>query len=288
MPPIITTPTTSDGWSPDLVALDPTVYLPDALPLVVGNNVGRVEGDDPVVRVLYVDDDEAAVVPEGTEIAESDPDFNEVLVRTVKVAQLVTMSNEQFAHLQDGPRSPEHLSASMRRAVTKKANDVFVNSPAPTSDGQPPAGLLSITGVVDGGDVADNLDAIADAVTAIEEAGGAPTDIIAAPSAWGALRKMKDSTDSNAGLLGAGTADATRQVLGLPVRTTSAMPAGELLVVDGSTIVVAAGDLKIARSEHSAFSRDAIQARATWRFGVNAVRPDRLVRLAVAGATDGS
>jgi hypothetical protein len=55
-----------------------------------------------------------------------------------------------------------------------------------------PDGLLSLTGVTDGGAIGDDLDTLADAVVSIEADGGTASHIIAAPGAWGAVVKLKD------------------------------------------------------------------------------------------------
>lgn len=63
----------------------------------------------------------------------------------------------------------------------------------------------------------------------------------------------------------------------VPVLTTSAVPAGGLLLVDRAAV----GMVMVAVSEHHYFSSDSIALRCTWRFGANLVRPDRVVKLTV-------
>ena len=272
------TTNSAKAWSPDVHSFAPTDVIPDALVLQTSLVSGNIEGDEPVLRVAYVDDDDAGFVAEGAEIPEGDPELAEVTVATGKVAQLVRVSREQW--LQQGTSGL--LSESVRRAVTKAANLAYIAQPAPTAPAvTPPAGLLNIPGTVDGGAVANDLDAIADALTTIEENGGNASHIVASPSAWNALRKLKVSTDSNVALLGAGTTDAERRLLGVPVLTTSAMPTGSLLVLDRTAVVSAVGTLQIATSDQRYFETDSIAVRATWRFGANLVRPERVVRLTI-------
>jgi HK97 family phage major capsid protein len=170
----------------------------------------------------------------------------------------------------------------LRRAVTTAANLAFVSQAAPVGPAvTPPAGLLHVSGIVDGGTVATDLDELADAVMTIEENGGQATHIIAAPSAWGSLSKFKSATGSNAALIGA-PADATvRQLLGIPVLVSSAVPADSLLVLDKAAVVSAAGQVMVAISDQAYFNSDSVGVRVTWRFGQNIVRPDRVVKLAV-------
>ena len=273
-----TTLNSAKGWSPDVVSFAPAEVIPDALILNTSTVSGRIEGDEPVVRVIYVDDDEAEFVAEGAEISEADPDLNEVLIATGKVAQLVRISREQY-----GQGSTSGLiSESVRRAVVTRANQAYLAQAAPTSPATtPPPGLLNVAGIHDGGAIGTDLDTLADAVAHIETNGGQATHIIAAPDAWGALRKLKTGTDSNASLLGAGTEDAERRVLGIPVLTSPAVPTGGLLVLDRTAVVSAVGDVQVATSRDVYFTSDSIGLRCTFRFGQNVVRPDRVATLEV-------
>lgn len=275
----VTTLNTAKGWSPDITAFAPSEVIPEALILQTSTVSGSIEGDEPAVRVVYVDDDEAAFIAEGAVIPESDPDLDETLVYTGKVAQLVRISREQYAT----GEAAGLLSESVRRAVVKRANLAYLTQAAPTGGATtPPAGLLNIAGITDGGELGDNLDPLADAIAAIEGAGGLATHILAAPDAWAALRKVKVGTGSNASLLGAGTEDVEKRLLGVPVLTTSAMPTGRLLVLDRNAIVSAVGEVQVAVSDQVYFTSDSIGLRCVFRFGQNVVRPDRLVHLEIA------
>ncbi|MFE5340722.1 phage major capsid protein [Isoptericola sp. NPDC056578] len=279
-----TTVTSAKAWAPDIFVFDPGDVVPDSLPLLASTVLGSIEGDEPVVRVAYVDDAEADFVAEGTEIPEADPALDEVEIATGKVATLVHLSRELY--VQNGTAT--NLATSVQRAVTTKANAVFLAQPAPASGKTtPPAGLLNVPGIVDGGAVSGSLDALADAVATVETAGGIATTILASPLAWSGLRKLKAGTDSNASLLGAGTQDAERYLLGVPVIVTAAMPDAGLMIYDRSAVVSAVGQVLVATSEHVFFTSDGIALRATWRFGQNVVRPDRVVKLTV-GSTSGS
>lgn len=273
-----TTTTSAKAWSPDISVFAPDEAVPDALILETSIVAGEVEGDEPSVRVAYVDDAAAEFVAEGNEIPEADPALAETLVFTGKVSQLVRLSREQWS--QAG--AADLLSESVARAVTNRANQAYIAQAAPTSPAvTPPAGLLNVAGVVDGGAIAADLDALADAMATIEGNGGTATHIIASPSAWGSLRKFKTASGAATSLLGAGTADVERRLLGVTVLTTPAVPAGGLLLVDRTAVVSAVGPVRVATSEHAYFSSDSIALRCTWRFGANLVRPDRVVKLTV-------
>ena len=53
--------------------------------------------------------------------------------------------------------------------------------------------------------MADDLDAVIDAVAAIEDASGQATHIVGSPQSWADLSKVKQADNSNVSLVGAGT-----------------------------------------------------------------------------------
>ncbi len=273
-----TTSTSARAWAPDLRYVPAEDAVPDALVLLTSTVAGAVEGDAVAVRCPYVDDATAAFVAEGAEITEANPGLAEVLVFTGKVAQLIRLSREQLTQ----PDAETLLSASVQRAVTKKANEAYVAQIAPTSPAvTPPAGLLNIAGTVNGGAIADDLDVLVDALATIETNGGAPSHILAAPDAWARLSRFKVGTDRNDSLLGAGTAATERFLLSLPVHVTAAMPTGTLLVLDQTAIISAVGDVQVAFSDDAYFAHDSVGLRCTWRFGQNVVKPNRIAKLTV-------
>jgi len=276
---ITTTTDAAFSWRPDFVATAALDAVPDALVLQTSTVAGRVDGDEPTVRVPYVAaDGDAGFVREGAPIPVSSPTLAECVVRTGKVADLNQFSREQFR--QAG--AAQRIGQSIQRAVVTKANWAYLNQPAPTADGDPAAGLLNIPDISEILTPVTNLDGLIDAIALIEEAGGTASNIVTGPLAWAALAKIKTGSGSNENLLGAGTSDIVRRVLSLPVVTTPAMPATGLLVIDKTAIVSAVGDVQTATSEHALFESDSMAVRCTWRFGQNAVRPERIVKLTVA------
>jgi HK97 family phage major capsid protein len=273
-----TTATSAKAWAPDVTAINPGEAVPNALILITSTVAGEVEGDAPAVRVQYVDDAEADFVAEGAPIPEADPELAETTVYTGKVAQLIRLSREQWVQ----PNAEDQLSESVARAVTKRANRAYLAQVAPTSPAvTPPAGLLNVVGITDGGAVAADLDALVDLVALLEENDAIPSHWILSPSAWASLRKFKAGTASSVSLLGAGTSDAQRVLLDLPVLVSSAMTSGTGMLVDKSAIVSAVGDVLVAQSEHAYFSSDSIALRCTWRFGANVVKPNRIGKFTV-------
>ena len=108
-----------------------------------------------------------------------------------------------------------------------------------------------------------------------------PSHVVASPQGWGYLRGFKVGTGRNDMLLGAGTLDTEKRLLGLPVLTSAAVPAGSLLIVDRTAIVSAIGDVEVAISDQVYFNSDSIAVRCTWRFGSNVVRPNRIAKMTV-------
>lgn len=265
-----TTPTSPAAWRPDVVAYLPGDVIPDTLILTHATVAGRIEGDEPAVRVPFVaNDGTAAIVAEGAEIPDANQGFDEAVVQTDKVSTLGKYSYETLQQ----PDAARLVTESLQRTVVRKANALFLGNASN------PTGLLNISGVLDAGDIEDNLDALVDAIATIEGNGGIATNIVAAPDAWASLAKFKDGATSNRSLLGAGTETVTRALLGVPVTISPDMPTGQLLVVDKTTVVAAVGDVRVARSEDAFFTSDVVAIRVTFRLGWDVMRPNRLARL---------
>lgn len=275
-----TTANSAAAWRPDLYEFAPADVLPEAAILTHSTVVGSIEGDAVAIRCAYVDDDDAVIKAEGAELDEGDPTLSETLVYTAKITQLVRLSREQYA--QAG--TAEQLSASVSRALIRRADQLFFTEAAPTPPAvSPPAGLVNIDGVVDGGEISANLDGLVDLVAELQSNKATPTAIIVDPLGWGALRKFKYGDGSNQSLLGAGTADAEPRLLGLPLSINHALPAYSGIVVDRAAIVSAVGPVSIATSTDQFFSSDSVAVRATFRLGSNAVRPERIGVFTIAG-----
>lgn len=273
-----TTTSSKGAWRPDETTFAASEVIPDALILQTATVAGQIEGDAPLLRVAYVDDAAAQFSTEGAAIPEADPALDEVLIATAKITQLIRLSREQFA--QEG--TAQELSTSVQRAIMKKANEAYLTQAAPTSPAiSPPAGLLNITGIESGGAIGADLDELIDLIATLEGNGGTPSHIVVDPTGWASLRKIKTTESAATSLLGAGTSDAERRLLDLPVIVSSALTAGTGVVLDRSAVVAAAGPVMVARSEQVYFASDAIGLRATWRIGWNVVRPNRIGKFSI-------
>lgn len=273
-----TTITSAKAWAPDQNAFNPGDAVPDAIILQHSNVAGIIEGDQPVMRVAYVTDDEADVTVEGVAIDEANPGLSEALIYTSKITQLVRLSQEQYR--QAG--TAQELSQSVQRAIVTKSNSLFLSQAAPTGGATAPAaGLINVSGIEDGGAVAGNLDELVDLVATLEANGGTPTGIIVSPVAWASLRKFKTGTGSELGILGAGTNDAEKRLLDLPVTVSSALATNTGLVIDKAAIVSAVGPVRVDTDESVYFNSDSVALRATWRTGHNVVKADRIGKFTV-------
>ncbi|MGH3265309.1 MAG: phage major capsid protein, partial [Trebonia sp.] len=269
-----TTKTSATAWSPDVTEFAAADTVPDALILKCATPGGIVEGDSPSVRVAYVDDDEAQFTAEADTIPEAEPTLAERLVHTAKVTQLIRVSDEQYRQT----NTATQLSASVARAITRRANTAFVAEAAPTAPAVAPMpGLLNVAGIVDGGEIGTNLDGLVDLIAELQTNLAVPSHILLGVHAWSEFRKLKvGGSETNSSLLGAGTSDAQQLMLSLPVIVGVAVPGNTGIVLDRNAIVAAVGPIKVATSEHQYFNSDSIALRATWRFGHVVVRPERI------------
>lgn len=270
----LTTPNTGAAWSPDVYTFAAADVVPDALILQTATIAGDINGDQPSLHVGFVlDAKNADYVAEGAEITDSEPNLDEVEVKTKKISRLVNLSNEQYAQ----PQTPAQVAASVARDLVRKADASYLGDTSPV-------GLLNAPNVIDGGPVGADLDVLIDLVAQLETNGAIPSAIVLDPLGWAAFRKLKVADTYNQSLLGAGTTDAQTLVLSLPVLRSRFIPPYSGLVVDRNAIAAAVGQVKVATSDHALFSSDAVQIRATWRIGWNPVRPDRIGRFTIGSA----
>lgn len=261
----LTTPTTTYPWRPDSTFFAANEVVGDALILQTSTVAGTVDGDQPAVRVAYVDDAESAdYFAENAEITEDDPTLNEVVVRTKKLARLVNLSSEQFRQ----EMTAQQVAESVARDLIRKADNSYI------ADVADPDGLINVEGTVsaDAG-VYGDLDDLVELIATLEVNGAQPTHIVLDPMGWASLRNLKIGESYNQTLLGAGTEDVVPRLLSLPVLRSRFIPAYHGLVIDQRAVVSAIGPVTVATSEHALFSRDAVQLRATWRIGWSVTRP---------------
>ncbi|WP_079621704.1 phage major capsid protein [Mycobacteroides abscessus] len=273
--PIFSTPGSPRAHRMDVQGVAPRDLIASALILSCSVQAGDVEGDAPVVRVPFVALDDSAFVPEGEAIPEAETNTREVIIATGKIATLVPVSREQYGQA----TIASLLSDAVRMDMVRKANKAFLAQPAPTAPAYtPPAGILAQP-ITNGGTLGADLDELIDAVATIENAGGRASHILANPTAWSTISKLKKAADSNESLVGAGTTAAARQLLSLPILTDRDVPANTIVVLDHTAILSVHGPIQVAVSHEHYFNRDTIGVRATWRFGQTVADPARIVKI---------
>lgn len=260
---------------PDVQQFTPSDIIPEALVLSTSTPAAFVEGDAPSVRVPFVaEDPEAGFVPEGENIDEVEPRLSEMVVNTNKIAVLHALSREAYRH--EGVE--QLLTDSVKRAVVNKADAAYLTSDAT------PTGLINTPGVVAGGNITTNLDPLIDSIATISANGGTPSHILASPTAWAYIQKLKTGNGLNTPIVGNVVDSTEPRLAGLPIVVNNHVPANQIVVIDRSQIVSAVGPLEVATSDQAAFTRDGIVIRVTMRFGFGVLRADRLAIIAVGKA----
>lgn len=272
----LTTSTAAYPWRPDETFFAANEVVPAALILQTSTIAGSVDGDQPAVRVAYVNDTESAgYVAEAAEIPEDDPELAEVVVRTKKISRLVNLSNEQFRQAM----TAQQLAESVSRDLVRKADNSYI------ADVANPTGLINILNTISGGNVFDSLDNLVELIATLEVNGAQPSHIVLDPLGWASFQNMKIGTSYNQSLLGSGTVAAAPMLLNLPVLKSRFIPSYHGLVIDRNAVVSAVGPVSIATSEHALFSKDSVQLRATWRIGWGVTRPDWIGKFSLEPGT---
>lgn len=271
-----TTLNTAKAWHPDVTVFPADEVMAPALIMQAATYGGRIEGDEPSIRVAFIDDAAAEFVDEFAEFPIADPDLNEITIQTRKVGLLTSVSMEQYR--QQGAAG--RLAESVRRSVITRADRAFIEQPAPTPPATAPAtGLAAWPGISTA--TATGIPGMIDAAATVEDVGGNVDLWIASPKSW-ALMCRWTAVTSGALVLGSGTEEAPRRLLGRPVLVSGAAPDNAVLGIDKSSVISAYGDVEIATSEHAAFSRQGVAIRASWRIGHGVIRPKRLVKVTVS------
>lgn len=274
-----TTVNSAAAWRPDLYTFEPINAVPEAAILAHTNVSGTIEGDQPVLRVAYVSDDDAKFYDEGQTFDEAEPELQEALVYTRKFGQLVKLSREQYR--QTG--TADELARSVARAMTAKADNALLAQAAPVGPATAPVpGLTNWPGIVDAGEISADLDDLIDLEAEVRANGASPTAWILAPTTWAHLRKLRTAETANTNLLGAGTDNSEPRLLSIPVALNSQMPAYSGLLVDRTQVISAVSALEIATDASRYFDSDSVAVRATWRTGHTVPRPNRLGTFTVA------
>lgn len=219
----------------------------------------------------------AAWVAEGAEIAASDADFDEIVVRPQKVAGLSIISRELAED--SSPSAQLAVGEGLAQSIANKVDAAFFGNTVTNG----PSGLLSVTGVqtVDTGGAITNTDPFAEALSLAETAGAVVTSFAAHPTAVLQLSKVKKQTGSNEPLLGYDASQPTqRQVLGVPLIPSPSVAEGDVWAIPAAKVVIVLRDdvrLEVDRSRY--FESDRVGIKATMRVGFAFPHPAAIVRL---------
>lgn len=272
--------TTDDTKSiyPD-ATFHPSDVVPEALLLKMGTNAGAVEGDAVAVRAPYVSSlPEVAFIAEGEAATPSEPSYDEKVIPTRKLMLVSRQSREASTH----DIAARLLASSMATALVRQSNKALLHGSPSDSPGSILPGLTEIEGTEVSGDITKNLDAIVDAMTGIEVAGGAATDIVMDPATWAKILKLKAGTSSAVPLVGSPAEMSERRLYGCPVHVSADIDEGTLLVIDKAALLVVAGDVEVTVSSDAYFTSDSIARRITWRIGWGLPEPQRLAKITLS------
>lgn len=268
-----TTGTAAQVWRPDANVFAARDVVADAAIMTHSTISAQLLGDEPVMRIGYVTDASAVYHAEGTVITATDPNLAEIVVTTQEIAFLHAMSRDQFRQ----KNTPEQLALSVGRSITKLADKSFLSEANPVSPAiRPVGGLENYPGLSTQTAVATSLDKLIDLDAAVRSAGAEPTAWIMAPDAWALIRKMKQATGSNVGILGAGTEDSVARLLSVPVFLNSQMTSKTGLLIDKREVVSTVSDIEVDVDHSTLFSSVQIAIRGTWRIGYGVPRPGRI------------
>lgn len=258
----------------------------------VAFEISRVQTHDgATLRIPVLDTDgDMGWIPEGQDLPLSQPTTHSVNVTPPKLATVVPVSREAFDDSEAGLLG--QLTNSLLRRYAVKVDAGFFGNVG----GEAPAGLTALasgsgSAVVKQNVAADfggNFDWVADAETAIADNGGKLTAIVASSADMNTLSKVKVGASSAVPLLapnGDVTSQARRVINGVPVYTSSAVPARTLWALDGSRAVVAVRRRAEIETDKSVFfDKYSIAVRFVARIGWAFPHPETIVKITRAAS----
>lgn len=282
---LLTTTATVGGLLPE--QFGPLLIEPiQAAAVCLNQNVSSVvTTGNHVFHVPVVNTDAASSwVAEGAEIAPSDPSISELNITPAKVAGLVIISSELAND--SSPAAANVVGDSLARSIAQTIDAAyFGNAPAPA-----PAGLGSLaTAAVNriaAGTAPTNLDAFAQAMSAVEQDGASITAFVANPADALVVQTIKTGTGFAAPLLGTDATNGTaRQILGVPLLVSAKVPAGVIWGLSAPrNFVVLRDDVTVVADGSPFFTSDRIAVRATLRVGFGFPTGKAVAKIALAAS----
>lgn len=221
-------------------------------------------------------DPSAAWLEEGQEIDPDNPELGEVEVTPSKVGGLSVITRELAND--SSPAAQEIVGTGLARDIARQVDQAFTGN----LDAPAPGGLESVADVHQVTGALDNLDALAEAVAALEGSGYAASGFLTDPATGLKLAQLKTGDGSNVPMLG----DA-RQVMQRPVRVSPHVSPGVVWAVDSSMVhCVLREDVELAVSEDAYFSSDRIGVRALMRIGFAWPDPSAVAKVTLTTEDD--
>src|SRR5262245_23152877 len=124
--PVFITPDAPQSMRPDVHYFPAEDLLDDALIVTATTKAGVVAGDQPVVRVPFVDIEGVDFFPEGAEIDTVPIDSREAVIATGALAVITLVSVDQHAQ----PGVTNLLSNELRRSMVEKADHALLSQPS--------------------------------------------------------------------------------------------------------------------------------------------------------------
>ncbi|MFR0558952.1 phage major capsid protein [Pseudoscardovia radai] len=271
----------TDGAGTNTGVYPPEKIAPNALILTQTTGIGAPWSDSSTLTIPFVaSDPPAEVTAEGGEIAVGNPTVNSVVIRTQKVTSLAVFSNE---FQRDGDAS-DMILKSQERAITRTADRMFLQNPAPSEGAYGVTGLINQKGIVDGGTFTGDLAPLVKLIGTLGANNANPTAIIMGYDVWSVILTL--TFGDGRPIVDPVNVNTDRPTLyGIPVVLNNECPAGTLFVIDSSEILAAYTSVQFTYTFDRYFEQDAQGSRFTFRFGYTLPHPNRIGYLKYAAPT---
>lgn len=232
---------------------------------------------------IVASDPAAAWTAEGAEINVTDADIDELTVTPKKLAALTIITNELASDTT--PQAAQVIGDGLVRDLTRKTDQALFATAAITNGPAQTLGTLSGVSAVSAGSAYTNADAFSDAIYAAADANAVVDTFVTNPATARELSKLKEGTNSNRPLLGADpTQPAQRQILGVPLLTSPAVPTtGKVVwaISRAASYMVIREGAEVEADSSVYFSSDRTAIRAKLRIAFAFPHPASLVKITV-------
>jgi HK97 family phage major capsid protein len=228
-------------------------------------------------------DDVSGPTAEGTTISELDAEWDSGDLQAFGYKAILVASNEI---LDDSALPLRRVMA--QEAARQIAKRIDADALGSSTSGRI-LGLLAVTDTANGTSSQHTKvqldtgfvtwDEIVEAVSDIDAQGGEATAVLAGATAAKSLRLLKDNDGRY--MAGSPSTDVTRRAVGLPLLVSAALPANDVLVVDGNRLYYGLRSTSVKVSEDAYFTTDQTGVRVVQRAaGVVVAEPESVVWIA--------